>query len=365
MKNKLILMMFLMLPLLVVSQEDVQLIQPIVEQPNLNERQMKAMRNFNAFRNWGIQKIGIDSVMNKSTGKGIRVCIADTGKPVHRDLDENILFSKNFTTDETDIDGNGHSTHVSGIVKEIAPDASLIIAKVLTDAGSGSNATVAEGIEWCIYQGADVINLSLGSQSPSAVIKKAIDYAVSANVLVVAAAGNEGQSEENTMGYPALWEETLAVGSINQNLKVSSFSSSGVTGDLVAPGEKILSTWKTGNYAVLSGTSMAAPFVSGVAALYIDVNKNTEGIHQKIEALFEGQAQDMLPEGYDRYSFFGHITPTIFSLDSIPDQGNETPVTSPPTKVGEWWSEYGKYVGYASGLIALVAGLLIFFKTRQ
>lgn len=367
MKNIFLILSLFLIPMILSAQDDVRLIEPIVESPAMSPVKAKAFSASVTFRNWGIQKLGLDTIMTGFTGEGQKVCICDTGKPDHYALIRQTRESKNFTSDASVDDGNGHSTHIAGIIAEIAPNAELYFAKVLSDAGSGSNAGVAQGIEWCIEQQADIINMSLGGSAPSTIIKRAIDLAIADSIVIIAAAGNSGQSEtENRMGYPARYDETLAIGSINDRLRVSSFSSSGDEGDLVAPGERILSTWKDGNYIVLSGTSMATPFIAGTAALYLEKYNSIAGI----ESVFESRSTDMIPEGFDRFSFWGHVNPsTLFSIDSIvsppdtiivdPDPDPEPPVVEVPSWIADNW--------VAILAITLFVGSVIFgiIKTRK
>ena len=119
-------------------------------------------RALNDYYNWGIRTIGLDTIKELYTGKNIKICICDTGRPKHYAYQDQIIDSKNFTPDDSVDDLNQHSTHVGGIIHEIAPEAGLLFAKVLNDEGVGTNAYVANGIEWCALSGADAINLSLG-----------------------------------------------------------------------------------------------------------------------------------------------------------------------------------------------------------
>lgn len=316
-----------------VASAQINLIEPIVESSEMNLNQAKSFLNSQAFNNWGIKKLHLDSVMSSLAGDSVKVCICDTGEPSHPFLNAQIKGSSNFTTDPAVSDGHGHSTHVAGIVSEIAPKSELYFAKVLSDKGQGSSASVSNGIDWCISKGSNIINMSLGSPVSSPQIKASIDNAVNKGILVVAAAGNSGQSQDrNTMGYPARYEEALAIGSIKENLAVSQFSSSGEEGDIVAPGEKILSTWKDNKFIVLSGTSMAAPYVAGVAALHYQKYKTNEGV----ERLFEIGSTDIIPNGFDRISFWGYITPTDIFRDTLSntDPPDENPDSKNP--IGTW-----------------------------
>ena len=364
MKNIFLFFFLFSFPLLSQSQEDeVRLIEPIKETAPMSLTQARSFSKKQSFRNWGVEALQLNSIMTKYSGKGVKVCICDTGEPEHNTLKGSIKESINFSTDSNAKDQNGHSTHVAGIVNEIAPDAELYFAKVLNKNGSGSNTRVKNGIDWCVYKKADIINLSLGSPSPSPVIKEAIDAAIKNKILIVAAVGNDGTRNDQTdiIGYPAKYEETLATGSINRQLKVSEFSSQGKSGDIVAPGESILSTWLNNQYIVLSGTSMATPYTSGVAALYLEKYGSTA----YAERFFEQFANDIAPKGFDTRAFWGNVDPPkLFKPDSLiidfpPRDSTITPdpPKTPGTLLGmEWWE-----ILILIGIVVLgITGFIIF-----
>jgi subtilisin family serine protease len=156
----------------------------------------------------------------------------------------------------------------------VAPDAKILSAKVLGDDGSGTEQSVATGIDWLLERGADIISMSLGSPLPSAAMKAAIDRAVAAGKFVICAAGNDGRP--NSINYPAKWPNAIAVGAVDREGRVARFSSQGSELAIAAPGEDILSTFTGGGYAKLSGTSMSTPFVSGVVALLLARNRQPD-----------------------------------------------------------------------------------------
>lgn len=311
MKNLFIL--FLFLPVFLFSQDDdVFLIKPIIESPVLNQMQANKIASEFDCMNWGVKEIDLFDAIKEHQATGIKICIADTGRPTHKLI--RIAGSANFTDNPTHDDKNGHSTHVAGIIQEIAPNAELYFAKVLSNTGSGSMSGVRDGIDWCTSIGADFTNMSLGSPNESSILKTALIRAKEANNIVVAAAGNDGYNETREMiGYPARDETVICVGSTKKGIQVSDFSSSGEFGDIMAPGERILSTYLNQQFVELSGTSMAAPFITGVLALR---KSQTNKINDDKSELKES-AYDMLDVGYDRKSFYGSITNKIF-LDSIP-----------------------------------------------
>lgn len=235
---------------------------------------------------WGLSIHGIpDSWLTAGKGEGIVVGVADTGRPDHEDLD--VAYAANFTESVTDKDRQGHSSHVCGTIAArengkgvvgVAPKATLITAKVLGDDGSGDSLGVARGVDWLVRKGANIINMSLGGPHDKN-IASAVRDAVAAGVLVICAAGNEGEMRDrrgrlvNTVGYPARLPETLAVASYNKLAKLSDYSSRGKEVDVAFPGENILSCWPGNRYRRISGTSMASPFATGVAALLLGLQR--------------------------------------------------------------------------------------------
>jgi hypothetical protein len=178
------------------------------------------------------------------------------------------------TQDGRDIDASGHGTHVAGIIAAVAnngiggsgvaPNAKILPIQVLDQAGQGDARDVAAGVRFAADNGARVINLSLGGATESSSLTQAITYANDKGVLVVAAAGNGGAADKPK--WPASLDLTLAVTAVDQANNATSFDQRGDYIDLSAPGANIVSTAK-GDYVTLSGTSMAAGFVAGAAAL--------------------------------------------------------------------------------------------------
>ena len=240
----------------------------------------------------GVDLIAAPKVWEKSKGKGITVAILDTGCDVtHPDLSERIIGGRNFTGDDDGhpdvfIDYNGHGTHVAGTIAAshngigvvgVAPEANLLILKVLDKNGSGQYDWIINGINYAVEQKVDIISMSLGGSQDVIELHQAIQNAVANQILVVCAAGNEGdgQSTSDELSYPAYYNEVISVGSIDLQRHSSEFSNSNNEIDLVAPGEGILSTYLNGKYATLSGTSMATPHISGALALIKEiVNKD-------------------------------------------------------------------------------------------
>ena len=228
---------------------------------------------------WGIFAIGADRVWSSTTGTGVIVAVVDSGSGPHPDLAENLLPGRSFfglveSQDGTDIDASGHGSHVAGIIAAaanngiggsgVAPNAKILPVKVLDQAGQGDARDVAAGVRYAADNGAKVINLSLGGAAESPSLTQAITYANDKGALVIAAAGNGGANDKPK--WPASLDLTLAVTAVDQSNNATSFDQRGEYIDIAAPGAGIVSTVK-GDYGFSSGTSMAAGFVAGAAAL--------------------------------------------------------------------------------------------------
>jgi len=236
---------------------------------------------------WGLKLLGVPPLWKETQGEGIKVGVLDTGIALeHPDLRPAILKARDFTrSPSAAYDAQGHGTHVSGIIAArrnahgivgVAPETKIITAKVLNDDGAGTSQDIVAGIHWAMEAGADILSMSLGSSEPDEEIHQALLLAISRGVFVITAAGNEGP-ELDTVGYPAGFPEMVAVGSIDRRKRLSQFSSRGRQVDVVAPGDEITSCYPPRGYAVLSGTSMATPFVSGVVALALAKHRKMGG----------------------------------------------------------------------------------------
>lgn len=222
---------------------------------------------------WGITRVQAPAVHNRGvTGSGVRVAILDSGISTHSDL--TIRGGASFVPGEpTTADLNGHGTHVAGTVAAlnnsigvigVAPSADLYAVKVLGANGRGSVSGIAQGLEWAAANNMHIANMSLGSDAPSTTLERAVNYATSQGVLVIAATGNNGSG---SVGYPARYANAMAVGATDQNNRRANFSQYGTGIDIVAPGVNVQSTYPGNRYASLNGTSMATPHVAGAAAL--------------------------------------------------------------------------------------------------
>lgn len=234
-----------------------------------------ALGKISAFDAWDVTK----------ANSSIKVAILDCGIyhegasefPGHPDINGKVVADANFAGTPDADDWCDHGTHVAGTVAAntnngigvsgIGYDAALLNVKVLDDFGSGSSSTVANGITWATDNGAHVINMSLGGAGScelDTTLQDAVDYAVANDVVVIAAAGN---GDTDALFSPASCDGVLSVAATDEDDDRASFSNYGTWVDVAAPGVGILSTDYVGGYSSFSGTSMAAPHVSGIAAL--------------------------------------------------------------------------------------------------
>lgn len=211
---------------------------------------------------------------NNAQGAGVIIAVLDTGVDLsHPALKDRLLSGWDMVSDdhlpndEGDGLGWGHGTHVTGILAKVAPQSQLLPVRVLDSNGRGNTFTLAYAIEWAVKQGADVINLSLGAESDSRVLRDAIQQAISQGVVVVAAAGNLNTAEPQ---FPASYPDVIAVTAVDSTNHKADFANYGLQWvDLAAPGVGITSTIigpQGSGYASWSGTSMSTPFVSGAVA---------------------------------------------------------------------------------------------------
>jgi thermitase len=257
---------------------------------------------------WGLISARFGGAWNDAKGGRAKVAIVDSGAySNHPDIGR-IIAQRDFVEDDAVADDdNGHGTHVTGIAGALTDngkgvaggcfDCELLIAKVMGRIGFTTDSRIVKGINWSANHGADVVNLSLGGSGDSSVLRTAVDRAYGRGALVVAAAGNEGT---NVPQYPAAYSKVIAVSATTADGRLARFSSRGDWVDLAAPGTDILSTSNSGGYDRMSGTSMSAPFVSGLAGLLASRGMSADSIRQSMQTT----AKDLGPAGDDPQ--FGH-----------------------------------------------------------
>ncbi len=283
------------------------------------------------------------------TGSGAVVAVVDTGVAAGgEDGFDHLLSGYDFVDDDSNADDeNGHGTHVAGTIAQstgngigvggVAPDAAILPVRVLGADGTGYTSDVVSGILYAIAEGADVVNLSLGSSSPSTAEELALAAAVDAGVLVVAATGNEGSN--NTINYPAVYDDAVAVAAVDYYGDRTGYSNAGEGVDLAAPGgdttadrngdgygDGVLQETRNSNgwgYYFYQGTSMATPHVAGAAAILMAAGATAD----EARALLEESAVDRGAAGLD--AEYGHGTINIeaaLALMDAPDEpGDDEP----------------------------------------
>jgi len=246
---------------------------------------------------WGVRTVLNNLELQKTAGgSGVHIAVLDTGaERTHPDLERRVVGCFDFTdavkgvvADHCD-DLNGHGTHVTGILAAdggaletgsygLAPQASISAYRVCHADGSCFSDDVAVAVKHAVDAGANIIVLGMGGEAPSSLIHDALVYADERGVLVVAGAGNDGPYEDS-IDWPARDPLVISVAAVDNKNEPAEFSSRGLNastaasvadeGDVqfAAPGVNIESTYRDGGYAILSGTSMAAPHVGGLLAV--------------------------------------------------------------------------------------------------
>lgn len=265
--------------------------------------------------NWSHQLLNIPTLWRKTAGQGVKVAILDTGIDTdHPDLKDAICDQKDFTGEGV-TDLSGHGTHCAGIVGArlnnlgfvgIAPLCKIAVGKVLGNSGGGTYEQIADGVDWAVKIGAKVISMSLGGPGSNQRLFTSIHNALAKGAVVVCAAGNSGSTFSNTIGYPGRYGGVITIASHDSNGNRSGFSSRGGEIDFMAPGQEIYSTYMGGQYASLSGTSMATPFVSGICALVLAVDPHVKNCEDMRNALMRMAAH---PGSHDNVSGYGPLNP--------------------------------------------------------
>ena len=264
---------------------------------------------------WALGVIGVDAAWTVTRGAGVTIAVIDSGSGPHPDLDANLEAGRNLFmgADEVgapDVDTVGHGTHVAGIIAAVAnngvgvagvaPESRVLPIRVLGPDGRGRSGDVVTAVRLAADLGARVINLSLGGDQESPALTEAIRYATDKGALVIAAAGNDGPTAAPK--WPAASDLTIAVAFTDQQNVPSPRSQSGQYIDIAAPGVAILST-AMGDYAYSSGSSMAAGFVSGAAALLFAAQPTLT--NAQVRDILLRTATDIATPGPDPLTGFG------------------------------------------------------------
>ncbi|MEU1085858.1 type VII secretion-associated serine protease mycosin [Streptomyces sp. NPDC005576] len=310
-----------------------------------------------AGRPWSLQRVLLDELWSRSTGKGVRVAVIDTGvdtvnpqlkKAVDASAGINLMAKgikdengeplprgkENGTTDTV-----GHGTKVAGIIAAreakntgfvgLAPGATIIPIQQNDAQGHGTAKSLAAAIVYAVDTAhADVINISQDTANavePEAALKEAVDHALAAEVVVVASAGNDGLEATDKRTYPASYPGVLAVAASDRNNERAGFSQPGPWVGVAAPGVDMISTVPAGGHCADNGTSFSAPYVAGVAALIKSRHPTWE--QEEIVAQIEQTAERSVA-GHDRLVGWGVVDPVRALTE------DDKPVKEPTAREG-------------------------------
>lgn len=266
---------------------------------------------------WGYGTIDAQIASNSSyTGKGVKVAILDTGISAHSELNiaggvSEVSYTQSYADD------NGHGTFVAGVIgaqsngKGLvgeAPDAQIYAVKILDSEGNGSTEDLAKGVDWAIQNGMDIVNMSIAFPDDSPAVEQVLASADQNGILLIAAAGNKGTADAatDTVEYPAKSSHVIAVAAIDDSLQRADFSASGAEIEVTAPGVDIVSTSSNGKYELRSGTSVAAPFVTGMAAILKQAYPNST--NSQIRQAIDKGSIDLGATGKDNLYGYGMIS---------------------------------------------------------
>lgn len=276
-----------------------------------------------------------------ATGQGVTIAIVDTGVALnHPDLKDNLVLGYNAITQSeaqgATKDNNGHGTHVAGIAAAerngvgiigVAYQAKIMPIKAIDSTGDGYDDAIAAGIVWAADHGAQIINLSIGSEKSSDILRQAVAYAYNKGCLLVAAAGNYDPESEGNPGvsYPGSDPHVLAITATDKNDNIANYSDTGPEVGLAAPGDLIYSDWwdkaDGPGYTYDSGTSMAAPFVAGEAALIW--SQHLGWSRDQVIQVLEAGSRDLGTPGRDNDYGYG-----LVDVKLALTLANQTPETS-------------------------------------
>lgn len=327
-------------------------------------------------RPWPLQRVLLDELWQDTKGEGVRVAVVDTGvDDTHPQLAQAVDASAGADT----IDGGdgtrdeaGHGTEVAGIIAArpdagtgfvgLAPAATVIPIRQNDARDSGTNATMAAAIRHAVARGAQVINISQETAGPlteASVLGRAVAEAVARDIVVVASAGNSGTDGRRGRTYPAAFDGVLAVAASDRNNERAPFSRAGTFVDVAAPGVDIVSTVPGHGQCTDSGTSFAAPYVSGVAALMRA--KYPHWTAAQIAARIEQTAERSV-NGRDDFVGWGVVDPVrALSGDDVPQDAphpGPSPARAPapdPAPLSMTETPQRRDKRHATGAMALAA----------
>ncbi len=265
---------------------------------------------------WALKKIQAEAAWEITAGEGITIALIDTGvDTLHPDLSGRLIRNagRNFLSGSNTYDANddqGHGTAIAGImcaenngrgIIGLAHKAKILNLKAFNRHGYGNDEDVCKAVVYAIDKGVSVINMSFGDSVYSPILKDVIEYAFSKGVVIAASSGNSSSEKPH---YPSGFSGVISVGSSNKDDKTSSFSNTGSSVDLSAPGSDIITTLSGGGYGTVSGTSASAPYVSATAAMLRSI---TNFSNEEIAGILKSTCDDIEGKGYDYKSGAGRL----------------------------------------------------------
>ncbi|WP_170008286.1 S8 family peptidase [Bacillus fonticola] len=308
-------------------------------QPSVQFQLFSTVTDPKASEQYYLSMLKIPEALQLAGEKRVKVAVVDQGVDAeHPDLDGQMLPGYNTVNPMRQPIADFHGTHVAGIIGAekgngvggygVNPNVDILPIDVFNRGLGATDYAIAEGIRKAVDEGAQVINMSLGGPFPSTVIEEAVEYALQKNVVIVAAAGNNGSDDKN---YPAAYEGVISVGAVNNKKELADFSSYGSSVDVVAPGEAIYSPFydyeKGSTFEFLSGTSMASPVVAGVASLLL--SKYPELTPTQVEYVLEKTAEDLGNKGFDSTFGNGLVNPVAALQFDVSQAPKGTPSNIP------------------------------------
>lgn len=354
-----------------------------LEKSSIKSKVHTERKNSNESIEWYLKAINADkyvtSKKTKSKNNKVKVAIIDSGIDYTEKI--NVAEQKNFIEGEDEIsilynDITGHGTAISGIVaakaqnnstvRGINENVELYSARIFGYENTTTVSRVIEAIEWAVEKDVNIISMSFGTTQYSKALEKVVDYAYQNGILIIAAAGNNGQQGTTNVEYPAAYDSVMAVGSTDTNNNLCSFSSTGKEIEVVAPGEQIRTTGAFDGVVVTTGTSMSVPQVVGVASVLWekDLSKSNDFIRQLInytandlgDSTKYGNGIVDLQYALDNYDEFSeYYEPNVndnenVSEDIVDENNNDLQVFDDINYVNGSWTkaQHTSFVEYAS-----------------
>ncbi|MHA6534546.1 S8 family peptidase [Paenibacillus sp. BAC0078] len=249
----------------------------VEEDHRIQVHSLAAEKSGSAMLPWGVKAIHAPQAWSRSTGVQVKIGVIDTGADYrHPDLKHSLATGVNLLhRGMLPLDDNGHGTHIAGTLAAaggtrgmmgVAPRALLYPVKAFDHSGSAYVSDIVLGIDWCVQNKVDIINMSFGMKTRSKALHDVVIKAYRSGIAIIASSGNDGKRGGD---YPARYPETIAVGALDKRHRVAAFSNRGPYIDVYGPGEGVTSCWLREGYKEMSGTSMATSHVTGAAALLL------------------------------------------------------------------------------------------------